>query len=267
VITNDVLTLWATAMMKGEEKASLGFPGLTCLAMLHQGGMAKKLSQKRAPGLERAMQPSTTVQPIQTAAIQSPAVPSVHMHFPSPYPHITPPTSIQTSTRQPSIEADISYQSGSQATSSLPSSLSPSSPIRGADEDELFESFIDWLRPVLHINRLQLVKEGVDMIKEAGFTLQEVRQEPSLVFDRLGVKAAALLSIKKNISAFKKHYKITQAAQQLAMLSQRGGGLLGDEGEGEEEEEEEEGESQVAKGRGRYPNYRHIQDANDEEEY
>ena len=55
------------------------FPGLTGLALLHQGGIAKKLAQKRPLSLERATQPSTTVQPIQTAETQSPAVPAVHI--------------------------------------------------------------------------------------------------------------------------------------------------------------------------------------------
>jgi hypothetical protein len=136
------------------------------------------------------------------------------MHFPSPYPsaypQFTPPRPIQQ-TLAPihDIRQSLETESYSSRYSSSVTPAFPSSPIKGADEDEILDSFVDWLQPILQTNRLQLVRQEVDILKAAGFTLQELKEEPSDVFDQLGVKAAALLSMKKNISEFKRQYKMT----------------------------------------------------------
>jgi hypothetical protein len=258
ILTNDILTIWARDLIKGETGVSLTFPGLTCLGLLHSAGMAKRLAQKRAPRPETAMQTALQGQPLQMAASQSPAVPAVHMHFPSPYPSAyssaypsaypqftpppLPPTQPITAPIHHDIRQSVETRSSQYSSrfSSTPALLS--SPIKGADEDEILDSFVDWLQPILQTNRLQLVRQGVDILKAAGFTLQELKEEPSEVFDQLGVKAAALLSMKKNISEFKRQYKMSQAAQQLTTLSQEGRYTVEEEEEEEEEEEGREGE-------------------------
>src|ERR1700733_3621308 len=107
------------------------------------------------------------------AASQSPAIPAVYMHFPSPYPsaypQFTPPPLPPTQPIMAPIHYDIRQSLETESSqyssrfSSTPALLS--SPIKGADEDEILDSFVDCLQPILQTNRLQLVRQGVDILK------------------------------------------------------------------------------------------------------